>query len=158
MELHRLSKTTFIHDLTGTGARTFGGRWNKKGVPMLYTTSSRALAVLENLVHISDVPSEGEYSILTLKATTPSILPFTKLGITRRKLRHLYERDSKFETQVIGSEWIKQGKSLLLRVPSTVIFDEDNLLVNPLHPDFYKIISKSVHVFHFNDRLFFPKT
>jgi len=80
MELHRLSKTTFIHDLTGTGAMTFGGRWNKKGVPMLYTTPSRALAVLENLVHIADVPSDGEYSILTLKVATPSILSLHKTG------------------------------------------------------------------------------
>ena len=157
MELHRLSKTAFIHDLTGVGARSFGGRWNKKGVPMLYVTSSRALAVLENLVHISDVPSDGEYSILTLIVSSPTILSFTKLGITRNKLKAFYDNNKIPETQAIGSEWVKNRKTLLLRVPSTVIFDEDNFLVNPLHPDFLNIFPTSVDVFDFDERLFFPK-
>ena len=52
MLIYRISKTEFIDDLTGVGAKLFGGRWNSKGIFMLYASANRALAVLELLVHL----------------------------------------------------------------------------------------------------------
>jgi len=51
--VYRIAKTRYIYDLTGAGARLYGGRWNQKGIGMIYTSENRSLASLEFLVHIA---------------------------------------------------------------------------------------------------------
>lgn len=67
MKLYRIATTAHIKDLSGAGARLYGGRWNEKGVAVVYTSESRALAVLEYLVHLPMVFAPGELSIMELK-------------------------------------------------------------------------------------------
>lgn len=67
MKLYRIATTAHIKDLSGAGARLYGGRWNEKGVAVIYTSESRALAVLEYLVHLPMVFAPGELSIMELK-------------------------------------------------------------------------------------------
>ncbi len=161
MKAYRLGKTKFIHDLSGKGSFLFGGRWNKKGFPALYLTSSRSLAILENLVHIADEPGKGEYSLLTLTIpSNASVLNFTQLGVSKKEVRILYDGQETTEEIVreLGTKWLSSQKSLLLKIPSAVVFEEHNFLLNPLHPDFLKITISGARLFHFDRRLFFQKS
>ena len=67
MRVYRIAKTKYIRDLSGTGARMYGGRWNKKGVGILYTSENRALATVEYLVHVSSSIVPAELSIAMIQ-------------------------------------------------------------------------------------------
>ncbi|MBM2839324.1 MAG: family phosphorylase, partial [Deltaproteobacteria bacterium] len=66
MDLFRIAKTKYINDLSGNGARVYGGRWNEKGVAVIYTSESRALAALEFLVHTPMALAPKDLSMLTI--------------------------------------------------------------------------------------------
>ena len=119
---------------SGEGARLFGGRWNRKGLPMVYTAESRSLALLEMMVQ--DDPLRAHY--LLIPAFVPS-------GVSLRALeapelgadwRALSARD---RLQATGNDWLQGRESCILSVPSAVVPAERNFLINPLHPDFSKI-------------------
>lgn len=126
----RFAATAF----SGEGARLYGGRWNSKGVPVVYTAGSQSLAVLEMLVQ--DDPLRARY--IVIPATLPKALKVERL--TDEQLpagwRDIAARDL---TQALGDEWLKRGSSAVLAVPSAVIPAETNYLINPLHPAFGKI-------------------
>lgn len=126
----RFAATAF----SGEGARLYGGRWNSKGVPVVYTAGSQSLAVLEMLVQ--DDPLRARY--IVIPATLPKALKVERL--TDEQLpagwRDIAVRDL---TQALGDEWLKRGSSAVLAVPSAVIPAETNYLINPLHPAFGKI-------------------
>lgn len=120
--------------LSGEGARLYGGRWNPKGVPMVYTAGSQSLATLELLVQ------DGR--LLANYVMIPVTLP------SRLKIEHINPDDlseawrkpeSREQLQLIGAGWCKRGSSAVLAVPSAVIPGETNYLLNPLHPSFSKI-------------------
>ncbi|MBI4986424.1 MAG: RES family NAD+ phosphorylase [Rhodocyclales bacterium] len=126
----RFADTAF----SGEGARLYGGRWNRKGVPMIYTAGSQSLAMLEMLVQ--DNPLRARY--VMIQATLPKGLKIERLAADR--LPADWPRLSARETtQAIGSEWVKRRSSAVLAVPSAVIPAESNYLLNPLHPSFAKI-------------------
>lgn len=141
MFVFRITKPLYSNDLTGTGAKIYGGRWNSKGVPMVYTSETRALATLELLAHIPypSVPSDFVLITmeipdhLTFQSITPEILPPNWFNFPHSE-----------STQSIGNKWMNSGASVLLRVPSAIIKDEHNFLLNPMHPDikFVNIVSK----------------
>jgi RES domain-containing protein len=119
---------------SGEGARLYGGRWNRKGMAMVYTSGSQSLAVLEILVQ--DEPLRARYVVI------PAVLP-RNLKIERiapdqlpSDWRSLAARD---QLQVIGTDWARRRSSAVLAVPSAVIPSETNYLLNPLHPAFAKI-------------------
>lgn len=119
---------------SGEGARLYGGRWNQKGVSMVYTAGSQSLATLEMLVQ--DEPLRARY--VMIPAAFPSRLKIER--ITANDLpadwRSLSAREA---TQAIGTAWAKKNSSAVLAVPSAVIPSEFNYLLNPLHPSFSKI-------------------
>jgi RES domain-containing protein len=119
---------------TGEGARRYGGRWNQRGVLMVYTAGSQSLAVLEMLVQ--DTPLRARYVMI------PAILP-DNLKIERispdqlpADWRNLAARE---QLQTIGTAWANRRSSAVLAVPSAVIPDETNYLLNPLHQSFHRI-------------------
>ncbi|KAF0101581.1 MAG: hypothetical protein FD187_1867 [bacterium] len=131
----RLVTSRFALDaFTGDGARLYGGRWNHKGVPMVYTAGSQSLAMLEMLVQ--DEPLRARYVMI------PAVLP-THLRIERVTPEQLPDnwRDTaaRQDLQVLGSEWSRRQSSPVLAVPSAVIPSETNYLLNPLHPAFSRI-------------------
>lgn len=119
---------------TGEGARLYGGRWNRKGVPMIYTAGSQSLATLEILVQ--DEPLRARYVMIPV--TLPKSLKIER--VTADELpadwRDFAARE---HTQAIGSAWARRKSSAVLAVPSAVIPAEHNYLLNPLHPSFSKI-------------------
>ncbi|MBK6973162.1 MAG: RES domain-containing protein [Sterolibacteriaceae bacterium] len=126
----RFARTAF----SGEGARLYGGRWNRKGVAMVYTAGSQSLAMLEMLVQ--DEPLRARYVMIS--ATVP-----TKLKIERLAPQQLPAdwRDpaAREHLQTVGTDWIKRGSSAVLAVPSVVIPAETNYLLNPHHPSFARI-------------------
>ena len=135
MEVYRIAKSQYVGDLKGTGARLFGGRWNRAGTPMLYSSDSRALAMLEVLVHASrtQLPMDLELITLHLPVDHLTRLDPNSIATTWRT----YSRPEAL--QEWGSRWIQNQRELAILVPSVLVPDEDNVLVNPLHPEINKV-------------------
>jgi len=119
---------------TGEGARRYGGRWNRKGVPMVYTAGSQSLAMLEMLVQ--DEPLRASYVMIPV--TLPKSLKIERItpGQLPADWRDIVARE---QLQALGGEWARRQSSAVLAVPSAVIPAEINYLLNPLHPAFAKI-------------------
>jgi RES domain-containing protein len=119
---------------SGEGARLYGGRWNPKGVPIVYTAESRALAMLEMLVQ--DEPLHARYAVIP--ATLPDGLAIERLD--RTKLPPDWRLPQRVaDLQAMGAEWAASRRAAVLAVPSAVLPEELNYLLNILHPDFRRI-------------------
>lgn len=150
MELFRIARKRYIRDLSGEGARRYGGRWNHKGVAVLYTSSTASLAALEMLVNTpaASLPNDLQLMVLSIP---DSIRPGR---IDRNRLPDNWSDWPAPEPLMdIGSEWISAQSSLLLQVPSAVIPTEWNVLINPGHPAFDNVKQKAVHEFRFDKRI-----
>jgi RES domain-containing protein len=134
---------------SGEGARLYGGRWNSPGFPMIYTAQSRALAALEMLVHLD--------SPLLLRSFLLFEVAFDDASVTEINQADLPAnwRDDPVppETQAIGNAWIASAQTLVLRVPSVVIPQESNFLLNPRHPEMTKAQFGTPAKFSFDPRL-----
>jgi len=150
MLVHRIAKKDVVRDLSGTGAKLYGGRWNHKGTAVVYTSETRALATVEFLVHVSLSNAPRGLMIATIEIPD-SIAPE---DVPRGSLPRGW-RDYPPPRQVadLGTQWAKSGKSLLLRVPSAVVEQEYNLLINPLHSAMPRVVLKEVAAFEFDKRL-----
>ncbi len=123
---------------SGEGAALYPGRWNAAGVRVVYLAGSISLGVLEVLVHLdskSALRAFGQFSV-EINSKDIEILSDTALPLDWQQLPDPYA----VSTQTVGSEWVKSGRSLALRVPSAVIPKESNLLLNPLHPRFSSVV------------------
>ena len=132
---------------TGEGAAKTGGRWNSRGVAVIYASATKSLATLESLVHLNP-PMLFNYVIFRLKFDDALIenFPMKNLPTDWRT------QPPPPSTKGIGDAWVRAARSALLALPS-VISGETNYLINPAHPDFRKInISKS-ESFVFDSRL-----
>ncbi len=151
IRLYRICSSEYIEDLSGTGARIYGGRWNHPGYPVIYSSGSRSLAALEFLVHVPMALAPENLSIaeITIKAKVK------RKRITSKELPASW-RDYPAPEQLaaIGTEWLKARSSLLLDIPSAVVDKEDNTLINPLHPDMKQVQLTNIEKFHFDSRLF----
>jgi len=149
MITYRICNSLFNEDITGTGAKLFGSRWNSKGTAMLYTTEHISLAVLEMLVH--NRLKEFSIPLSLLHISIPDALEAKELSL--KKLKKDWIKDEAY-TQFMGDEFIRSQQSPVLKVPSAVITEEHNYLINPLHPDFKKIKITNTQIFETDKRLF----
>jgi RES domain-containing protein len=132
---------------TGEGAAKMGGRWNSRGIPVVYASASRALAVLETLVHLNP-PMPFEYKIFRIEFAGEQVE-----HITPKLPSDWKESPPPDSTRRLGDAWVREARSAILAVPSIIIPDETNYLLNPAHPDFRKVrIGKGVN-FAFDARL-----
>jgi RES domain-containing protein len=147
MLVYRLGLTIYAEQLTGEGARLFGGRWNEVGTPCLYTCETKALCVLE-------------YSANVARIDMPLHLSFTTYQIPDEGWQSFsaHELPSGWQavpaTQAVrrwGTEQLKNA--LAIRVPSVIIPTEFNFALNPLHADFKKVKIKAVEPFTFDLRI-----
>ncbi len=137
MKLFRVVQgTDRAKDLSGTGAFRWGGRWNSKGVYMLYTSENSSLALLESLVHFD----EGE---------TPPQLYSTELEIPDNAPVYMlpdseYNKDwlklSLLENQKQGDHWMEERKYLAIKVRSAINPAEYNYLLNPVFPRYHNLV------------------
>lgn len=150
MLLYRIGRKTHIRDLSGAGARDYEGRWNHKGIPVVYTSETRALATVEYLVHVDfmDLPNDlGIAAIEVPDDITPSQILIPDLPANWRS----YSAPSNLAD--IGTQWALTGKTLLLRVPSAVVDHEFNVLINPAHPDIRRVTIIDIEDYIFDERL-----
>ena len=134
----------------GEGARLHGGRWNHKGVPVVYTSATLSLAALEVLVH-HHVPIPPQ-EFVALSAEIPARLKLETLHV--QDLPANWQADpAPVRLQDIGSAWLQRASSLLLAVPSALIEQEFNYLINPRHPDFARLKIGTPNAFPFDGRL-----
>ena len=150
IKLFRISAFQHINDITGTGARIYGGRWNHAGYPAVYVSGSRSLAALEFLVHVPMALAPEDLSIVEI-----NIHKNVKRVTIKESQLPLNWRDYPAPEQLanIGTNWIKSKSSLLLDVPSAVVDKEINTLINPLHPDIIHVNVAIVEGFSFDPRL-----
>jgi RES domain-containing protein len=126
----RRARTAF----SGEGARLYGGRWNPKGVPLVYTAESRALAMLEMLVQ--DEPLHARYVVIP--ATIPDGMAIER--VDPAKLPSDWQTPQRLEdTRAIGAAWAASKRTAALAVPSAVLTEETNYLLNALHPEFKRV-------------------
>lgn len=145
-----VQKTVADQAFSGEGARLWGGRWNSKGQRMVYTSSSLALASLEVLVHLE---SEAAFRRLYgfAKARFPEELCETLAPAVLPEDWHVAPPPS--WTSAYGDEWLRSARSVVLKVPSALIPEESNYLLNPEHRDFHRIVIEPVRTFAFPRRL-----
>jgi len=149
MIVYRISNSAYSDDISGTGAKLVGSRWNSKGVPVLYTAQHISLSVLEMLVNTNFKDYSIALDLMYIKFPDQQ----TAATIDLSNLKNNWKEDFDY-TRYMGDEFFKQKKSLILRVPSAVINEEYNYLANPLHPDFKKIKIIKIKSFWPDERLF----
>lgn len=119
---------------SGEGARLYGGRWNPKGSPMVYTAQSQSLALLE--MAVQDAPLRAHYVLIP--AHLPANLSTQKLGVSQ--LPDDWRKPSGLAALLaLGRKWLSDRRSCAWVVPSAVLPGECNWLLNPEHPDFQRI-------------------
>ena len=148
MIVYRISKSKYKNDISGMGAKLYGSRWNSIGVPMLYSAENISLAVLETLVHLQVIEIPSEFFLIKIQIPDEGKITTIEPG----KLKKNWQHDESY-TQFIGSEFIKNNQSLILKVPSAIITEECNYLVNPLHKNFSKAQILNTKEFNFDTRL-----
>ena len=149
MTVYRITNSNYKDDISGIGAKINGGRWNLPGLPALYTSEHISLCVLEMLVNITLPESQLNYYLLQIQIPDSNKTAL----ISNKKLKINWEDDEDY-TRFMGTEFLKNKQSLLLKVPSAVINEENNYLVNPFHTDFKKVRIIRSHAFKFDNRLF----
>jgi RES domain-containing protein len=136
---------------SGEGARRFGGRWNSRGVPMVYASTSLALAAIELFVHLE--PGQAPSDLVYISATLPEGEPARTLQSA--DLPPAWWTDNVLDaTRDLGDAWIKSRSSLALLVPSVPIRAEWNVLVNPHHPRIGELQIDPPQPFVFDARMF----
>jgi RES domain-containing protein len=149
MILYRFSHPKFAHDLSGTGARLRGGRWNPAGIAVTYTSERISLALLEVLANTGSLQELQRIQLVEIDIPETGGTHEIKLS----GLKKNWHQDFDY-TQWMGQEILRSGKSLVIRCPSVIVPSEHNFLINPLHPDFKKIKVKTATDFRFDERLF----
>ena len=137
MELYRIAQELYADDLSGNGARLFGSRWNSEGNYAIYAASSRSLALLETLAHTpARMLNEKVYLLITIFApdiVTPQVIDVKKLSAGWDA------PDIRAFTQKTGDKFLLAKKNLMLAVPSVLMPEENNFVLNPLHADIKKV-------------------
>ncbi len=146
-----LKKHHQANALDGEGARRFGGRWNRIGTPLIYTSESLALSALEYFVHL-DIPSNLDLLLVAIKISIPKDLIHSL--DTKKIPKNWQQNPPPLDTQIIGSEWVEKNSSTVLKVPSILIPTEYNYLLNPNHPFFNQIKTEETFEFKYDDRMF----
>lgn len=144
--------TYAANDLSGTGAKMTGGRWNSKGTPVVYCATNIALATLETVHYLSngglpfnrclvrfDVP-DALWNARQVLDPLPGGWDAISAGLTARKA---------------GDAWIASAASALLLVPSVIVPDEYNVLINAQHGDVGTIVATTLKRWIYDQR-FFP--
>jgi len=149
MILYRLTRCVYAEDLSGTGGRIFGGRWHSIGKSGIYLASSRALALLEVLVHLQPLMIPDDYCLVEIEVPEDSI--------SQVNIEHLPSNwkdvSSPIELKAFGDAFLKRGAHLMMKVPSSIIPMEHNYLVNPMHPEMKKVKIVKHEPFDFDSRL-----
>jgi RES domain-containing protein len=147
MIVYRLTTGKFANDIFGTGAKIYGGRWNPVGFAALYTSEFISLAILEILVRATKNTSPSSYTLTSFEIPESGIY-----HVQLKKLKPEWKYDLKY-TQGIGEDFLSENQTLCVKVPSAIVPQENNFLLNPLHSDFKKVKIISSELLELDKRL-----
>ena len=133
----------------GEGASRTGGRWNSRGVWVVYTSASRSLAALETLVHLNP-PVLFRYVTLRMEFDDGLVEKADSDPLPVDWIEH----PPPPSTKDMGDRWVAEGRSAVLELPSVIIPGESNYLLNPAHPDSRHFVIGKPERFAFDPRLF----
>jgi len=146
----RLLKTRCaLSAFDGEGASVNPGRWNSRGVPVAYASESRSLALLEALVHLQDAEVLPSFSFVGAVFPDDLVEVVSELSLPR----DWRASPARQATRDLGDRWIAEARSAIVRVPSTIIEEEHNYLINPAHPDFRLVRTIPPRIFALEGRL-----
>jgi len=149
MQLFHLGSKRYARQLTGDGARLFGGRWNEKGDPCIYTSGTRSLCILEYLANVAmeDLPSELEITVYELPDR------FCKV-IDRKELPDDWnEIPSPMSTKIFGSSLLTDQRTVCFAIPSVIVPAELNYILNPAATNFKELTILSTEPFVVDSRI-----
>lgn len=148
MMLYRFTSEKYSADISGEGARRYGGRWNSKGNAVLYCSCAVSLALLELFIHKASYDEIKTNMLLTIEVPDMPVITLSNTGLKKN-----WQSDIEY-CRFIGDSWLGSGESLLLKLPSAIITPEYNMLINPAHPGFKKVAVAAALFFEFDARLF----
>ena len=138
-------------DLAGKGAEQSGGRWNERGVPLVYASETRALACLETIVHLNAGGLPFNRYLVTIEI--PDDVWSGARRQTAASVAVGWEAEPAGQISIgFGTAWVRAGTSAVLIVPSVIAPEESNILVNPLHADSRRIAAKKVQRWLYDPR------
>ncbi|MEJ0078522.1 MAG: RES family NAD+ phosphorylase [Alphaproteobacteria bacterium] len=145
----RLARPEFAEHLDGEGSRIEGGRWNPIGLPALYTSELLSLSVLEVHVHLPPQMRDALPVLRAVQISIPDMIGITRVSVER--LAELLAADDPLAVcQAVGEAWISRGRDLVFQVPSVLVPEETNLILNPAHPRMREVKIVSSRPFHFD--------
>ncbi len=152
MTVYRLSREKYVNDLSGMGAWLNGGRWNSRSKFALYTAQNVSLAKLEVAVHLDLDLIPNDYMLVEIYLPDDSSIKtfgFDDLVSDWNSIPHSES------TQLIGDDFLEANEFLALKVPSAIVSQEFNCIINPQHSEFSLVKVINVEAFSFDERLFF---
>lgn len=151
MRFWRICRRRFAAEAaSGEGARLYGGRWNSRGVRMVYASTSLALAAVETFIHLE--PNLRPPDPVSIEGEVPDSEKIEKLEL--KNLPANWRSASDESLRHFGDDWIQGARSAAMLVPSAAIHGEWNVLLNPSHPGFSKIQFQQPERFEFDLRMF----
>jgi len=151
MRFWRICRRRYAADAaSGEGARLYGGRWNSRGVRMVYASTSLALAAVETFVNLE--PNLQPKDQISIEGNIPDGLEISRVDLKTLPANWRETRDESLRR--FGDDWIRAGQTAALLVPSAAIRGEWNVLLNPAHGDFSKIRFRKPQPFEFDVRMF----
>ncbi|MBN8825672.1 MULTISPECIES: RES family NAD+ phosphorylase [unclassified Spirosoma] len=147
MRVYRITKAAYASRLVASGG---AARWNSRGQFVIYTAASRALACLENVVHRSGEGLLDDFRVMLIEI--PDAVSVTVIR-SETLPANWFEFQQYDACQRIGGEWLLEGRTAILKVPSAIIPHESNYLINPAHPDFSHITLVGTEPFVFDPRI-----
>ncbi|MFW5944542.1 MAG: RES family NAD+ phosphorylase [Bacteroidota bacterium] len=155
MSVFRITKKTYAKDLEGRGGLFASGRWHRKGNRVIYASESISLAAWERFVHITDyrnIPSD----LVVVTISIPDDIEIKEVPghilVSGWNVSDPYNFYKK-ETMEFGTRFLKENRHLVLKVPSAVVENECNYLLNPSHPDIKRCTIEKIEPFAFNGRI-----
>jgi len=140
------------HDLGGKGAEKDGGRWNPVGLPVAYTSPTRALACLETVIHLNSGGLPLNRYLVEIDVPDDVWSKAQVLDLSALPVGWDAEPPGKVSID-LGASWLKAKSSALMVVPSVIVPEEQNVLINPLHTDAGRVTAKKVRRWTYDPRL-----
>ena len=148
MIVYRFSSPKYAADISGTGARLKGGRWNPPGVAVVYSSAHISLALLEVLANARTLDELQIIHLVEIEVPDDSVYE-----IKASQLKKEWWEDFAY-TQWMGEQILRENTSLLIKCPSAIVDKEDNYLINPSHLLYSKVKIRTSGDFRFDERLF----
>ena len=150
----RIARRPYALDRIGIGARTDGGRWNLPGTGVIYGGRTIAIAALEKFVHLAGIVPPD---LVLVRVQFPDDCSSEEPGIAELPPDWDAVPPRRGSMQ-FGTTWAQETRSLVLYVPSALLREESNAVVNPSHPEFARVRLVVERDFHYDPRMFVPRS